>query len=170
MKSGGILFKHFLLTQNNPNEKKHFDIGNCHLICTTFFMSCDKDDEVSVAQALVGNWSLDKFSIDNGDGMLDSAEKNQAYDLGFEIGNVNFAADKSGTFTSPYAYYYPTLFGKGSFYWNNDDKAQTITITTNTGQVYVTKLIFQDLDHFTILEQNSSFTYGQPMWIFCERK
>lgn len=138
------------------------------LLAVVFISSCRKKDDINVTRALIDDWSLSKLSLDNGDGVLDSTEINNAFDLGgYEIGTISFGESGKGMYHAA-MYYYPATFGNGEFTWFTDE-VQTITVTNNNGQTTTTKIIFGDLDHFAILEQNSYF-YGQGVWSFYSRK
>lgn len=138
-------------------------------IAVVSIASCKKEDDVNVTRALIDDWSLSKLSLDDGNGILDSTEITKAFDLGgHEIGIVSFMDLGKGNY-SPMMYYYPSTFGSGEFSWSTDDKMQAITITNNKGESTTTQIIFQDFDHFAILEQNSYF-YGQGVWSFYSRK
>ena len=138
---------------------------------SSLFSSCKKDDEVSLSEAMVGNWGISKFAIDDGDGMLSESEISSAYSIGFDVTTLTFNSDKSGSVSSISQYYYiPQLFGNGTFNWDAEQKTQTLRVYNSYGQSIVAKLSFQDLSHFAVLEPNSALTYGQSVWIFCDRK
>lgn len=139
------------------------------LLALISISSCKKEDDVNVTRALIDDWSLNKLSLDDGNGILDTAEINKAFDLGgIEIGTVTFGELGRGVY-NPLVYYYPTTFGSGEFTWSTDDRIQAITVTNNNGETTTTKIIFQGYDHFAILEQNAYF-YGQGVWSFYSRK
>jgi|GEM_PF-4653126 len=136
----------------------------------SFFSSCSKEDDVSATRALMAEWKSTKFSIDNGNDILDTAELNEKNLIDIDLGSLTFHQDFTGASSNPYTYNISPLFGYGDFTWKMDDRAQNITITNNSQETQTTKLIFRDFDHFAVLEKFSYLTYGQGVWVFYERK
>lgn len=129
------------------------------VLTITTFISCSKEDDVSVDRAVVGSWILTKTGIDFGNnGQIDS---NELYDIPNLNISVTFRGDKTGTGTSEFSYY-PNIFGNSDFNWQLDGRAQTITVNKN-GEIINAKLMFIDYNSFAILDPTFD-VYGQKIW------
>lgn len=137
----------------------------------TIVSSCQKkDDDFSVKRALIDEWSVKSFSLDDGNQTLDQTEIDQQYSSPLGLGVVTFNADYSGVFTPSTVanIYFPTIFGVGAFQWQMNS-TQQITVTNSDNVTQTAKLIFTDYNHMAILENLSYASYTQSMWVFYER-
>jgi hypothetical protein len=131
------------------------------------FTSCKKEDDVSVSRALVDDWTLTKIGLDdNGNGLLDTAERNSLFAIGYDAVTVTFQDNKTGISK---ALYYPTIFGYGDFHWDSDDRNQSITISNSDGATATTKLIFIDFNTIAVLDKTLDI-YGKGLWNVYSRK
>ena len=129
------------------------------ILTITTFISCSKEDDVSVDRAVVGSWTLTKAGIDFGNnGQIDS---NELFDIPNSNINVTFRGDNTGTGATQFSYF-PSAFGNGEFSWQLDGRAQTITINKIGGFV-TAKFLFLDYNSFAILDPSVDI-YGQYLW------
>ncbi|HTN46944.1 MAG TPA: hypothetical protein VL098_11405 [Flavipsychrobacter sp.] len=135
---------------------------------STFSSCTKKDSDVSTASALMDDWRLKKFSLDDGNSELEQREIDGAYELFVDYPILTFNRDFTGSINS--LPYFPTLFGEHNFEWTTNERKRELIITTQSGEVTIAQIRFQDINHYAILQTSFSQAYGAPVWMFFERK